>query len=73
MDSAGIIQSSPDILGGTVVFAGTRVPVKTLVDYLESGEPLGEFLRDFPSVSQEQAIALLELAQDMLIKYAHSA
>jgi uncharacterized protein (DUF433 family) len=57
-----VIHSDPDILGGTPVFVGTRVPVRTLLDYLEAGEPLGEFLEDFPSVSREQAVAALRLA-----------
>jgi len=50
-----VIRSDPEILGGTPVFAGTRVPVRNLLDYLEAGEPLSEFLEDFPSVSREQA------------------
>jgi uncharacterized protein (DUF433 family) len=54
-----VIHSDPDILGGTPVFVGTRVPVKTLLDYLEAGDPLDEFLDHFPSVSREQAIAAL--------------
>jgi uncharacterized protein (DUF433 family) len=48
-----VIQRDPDILGGTPVFVGTRVPVKTFIDYLEAGHPLAEFLDDFPSVSHE--------------------
>jgi uncharacterized protein (DUF433 family) len=58
-DKQRIIHSDPDIMGGTPVFVGTRVPVKTLLDYLESGERLDEFLDDFPTVSREQAIAAL--------------
>jgi uncharacterized protein (DUF433 family) len=61
------ILSSPDIMGGTPVFAGTRVPVQTFVEYLEAGDPLDEFLADFPSVTREQAIAVLELAKQLLI------
>jgi uncharacterized protein (DUF433 family) len=57
-----IVHSDPDIMGGTPVFVGTRVPVRTLLDYLEGGEPLEEFLDNFPSVSREQAIAFLEEA-----------
>jgi uncharacterized protein (DUF433 family) len=56
-----VVHSDPDILGGTPVFVGTRVPVKTLLDYLEAGDPLDEFLDHFPSVSREQAISVLEL------------
>ena len=58
-----IINRDPDILGGTPVFMGTRVPVKALFDYLEAGDNLSEFLDDFPSVRKDQALALLELAQ----------
>lgn len=60
-----VIHSDPDILGGTPVFVGTRVPVKTLYDYLETGDSLGEFLEDFPSVTRKQAVAALELAREM--------
>ncbi len=70
---ARIIHSDPDILGGTPVFVGTRVPVKTLLDYLEAGDPLDEFLEDFPTVSHEQAVAVLEMAKDMLVAHANSA
>jgi len=55
-----IVHSDPDILGGTPVFVGTRVPVQSLFDYLEGGETLDEFLRQFPSVKREQAVAGLE-------------
>jgi len=65
-----IIHSDPDILGGTPVFVGTRVPVKTLYDYLEAGDSLGEFLDDFPSVTREQAVAALELAREMTEAHA---
>lgn len=61
-----VIHSDTDILGGTPVFIGTRVPVKTLLDYLAAGDPLDEFLDHFPSVKKEQAIAVLNIAQDML-------
>ena len=67
-----VIHSDPDILGGTPVFIGTRVPVKTLMDYLEAGERLDEFLDHFPSVTREQAVAALELATEMLTTYAHT-
>ncbi|TRU70477.1 MAG: DUF433 domain-containing protein [Microcystis viridis Mv_BB_P_19951000_S69] len=62
MKTKAIIHSDPDILGGTPVFKGTRVPIKTLLDYLEAGDSLDVFLDHFPSVSKEQAIASLELA-----------
>ena len=60
----------PEILGGTPVFVGTRVPVRSLFDYLAAGDPLGEFLRQFPSVKRDQAIAALELARDSLLASA---
>ncbi len=66
--SARVVHSDPEILGGTPVFVGTRVPVHALVDYLEGGHPLDEFLDDFPSVSREQAIAALELAREALLR-----
>jgi len=60
-----IVHSDPDVLGGTPVFVGTRVPVKTLYDYLEGGDSLDEFLNDFPSVGRDQAVAALELGRAM--------
>jgi uncharacterized protein (DUF433 family) len=68
-----LIQRHPGILGGTPVFVGTRVPVQTLLDYLEAGDSLDEFLDHFPSVSREQAIAVLELAKEMLMAHADTA
>jgi len=65
-----LVLSSPDILGGTPVFAGTRVPVKNLTDYLEAGDNLDEFLEDFPAVSREQAVQFLELAKEALLAQA---
>lgn len=59
-----VITSDPEVQGGAVVFAGTRVPLKNLIDYLEAGDSLEEFLDDFPSVTREQAVAALELAQE---------
>ncbi len=61
MPNPKLIERSPDVLGDTLVFAGTRVPVQTLVDYLEGNHPLDEFLEDFPTVEREQAIGVLEL------------
>jgi uncharacterized protein (DUF433 family) len=55
-----VISSDPDVQGGAVVFAGTRVPLKNLIDYLEAGDSLEVFLDDFPSVRREQAVAALE-------------
>jgi uncharacterized protein (DUF433 family) len=57
-----IVTSSPDILNGTPVFAGTRVPVQTLIDYLEGGETIDDFLTGFPTVRREQVVAFLEEA-----------
>jgi uncharacterized protein (DUF433 family) len=54
------VHRDPEILEGTPVFVGTRVPFQTLIDYLEEGQPLAEFLADFPTVSRDQAIAALE-------------
>ncbi len=68
-----LITTSPDRLSGTPVFGGTRVPVQTLIDYLEAGEPLEAFLDDFPSVSREHAIAVLELAKAALLSNAVTA
>lgn len=73
MDHDHVIHSDPDILGGTPVFVGTRVPLKNLVDYLEGGHSLGEFLDDFPTVSHEQAVAALEEAKELLVANAHSS
>lgn len=60
MDRSQIVHSDPEILGGTPVFVGTRVPVQTLLVYLEKGETLEEFLDNFPTVAREQAVAFLE-------------
>ena len=74
MKSTGnVIHSHPDILGGTPVFVGTRVPAQSLFDYLEAGDTLDEFLHQFPSVEREQAVAALELARDALVTSARPA
>jgi len=65
-----VISCSPDVMGGTPVFAGTRVPVQTLLDYLEGGESIDDFLAGFPSVSREQVISFLEQAKDRLVAAA---
>lgn len=62
---AQIISRSPDIMSGTPVFAGTRVPVQTMIDYLAGGHPLDEFLDDFPTVRREQALELLQRVKEM--------
>ena len=71
--SNSIIHVDPEILSGTPVFVGTRVPAQALFDYLEGGETLDEFLRQFPSVTREQALAALDLARDSLLSIARSA
>ena len=73
MKSHSVVHSDPEILGGTPVFVGTRVQVQSLFDYLEGGETLNDFLRQFPSVEREQAIAALEMARDSIISSARSA
>ena len=65
--TASVVHSDPDILGGTPVFVGTRVPTRTLLDYLEAGDSLNEFLEDFPSVTREQAVAALQLANQSVM------
>lgn len=63
----GVIIRNPDILGGTPVFRGTRVPIQALFDYLQGGETLEDFLQGFPTVSREVAIAALEEAKELLL------
>ena len=63
-----IISSSPDVMGGTPVFAGTRVPVQTLIDYLKGGESIDDFLDGFPTVGKQQIIAFLEEAKEQMVK-----
>ena len=72
-DKSRVVHSDPDILAGTPVFVGTRVPVQSLFDYIEGGDTLDEFLRQFPSVQREQAIAALELARESLVTRARTA
>jgi uncharacterized protein (DUF433 family) len=61
-----VVSRNPDVMGGAPVFAGTRVPVQTLLDYLEGGETIDDFLAGFPSVTRQQVIAFLEQAKDRL-------
>lgn len=68
-----VVHSDPEILGGTPVFVGTRVPFQTLLDYLEAGDSLGDFLDDFPTVTREQAITALEQAKEALLADARAA
>lgn len=68
-----VVHSDPDIMGGTLVFTGTRVPVRNLFDYLEAGDSLSKFLDSFPSVSRDQAIAVLEIAREAVAADANLA
>ena len=68
-----VVSVDPEVMSGTPVFAGTRVPVKNLLDYLAAGDPLERFLDHFPSVRREQAVAVLEIAADLLGTHARSA
>ncbi len=65
-----VVCRSADVMGGTPVFCGTRVPVQTLLDYLEAGESIDDFLAGFPSVTCEQVIEFLEAAKDSLVESA---
>lgn len=68
-----LITRSKDVMSGAAVFASTRVPVQTLLDYLEEGDTLDSFLEDFPTVSREHALAVLELAKESLLAHADPA
>ena len=68
-----VVHRDPDILGGTPVFVGTRVPARILFEHLEAGDSLEVFLEQFPSVSREQAVAALELAREVLTEDARTA
>ena len=70
---SAVIHSDPEILGGTPVFVGTRVPFRNLIDYLERGHNLDEFLDEFPSVSREQAVAALEATDEAVSASARPA
>jgi len=67
LDLRAVFHSDPEILGGTPVFTGTRVPVQNLVDYLEGGESIDEFLTGFPTVKREQVIGFIEAAKEKLL------
>jgi uncharacterized protein (DUF433 family) len=73
MRNKTVIHSDPDILGGTPVFVGTRVPFQALIDYLEAGHPLSDFLKDFPTVTRRQTLAALDQAKEALLSYARLA
>lgn len=68
-----VIHRDPDILGGTPVFRGTRVPVRAIFDYLEAGDSLETFLDDFPSVRREQALGVLDMARNCLTSFDEAA
>ena len=65
-----LIAHSPDVLGDTPVFVGTRVPVRTLIDYIEGGHSLEDFLDDFPTVDRDQVIGVLEMMRDAILAQA---
>jgi uncharacterized protein (DUF433 family) len=73
MTKSSVVRSDPEILGSTPVFVGTRVPVQALIDYIEAGHSLPEFLDDFPSVTRQLAVAALEQAKAHLIADARVA
>lgn len=62
-----VISVNPDVMGGTPVFRGTRVPIQTLIDYLEGGESINDFLEGFPTVTRDQVIELLEQAKEKVL------
>lgn len=70
MKAKTVVVVDPEIMSGTPCFAGTRVPARTLIDYLEGGETLDDFLEDFPTVTHEQAIAFLEEASERMLATA---
>jgi uncharacterized protein (DUF433 family) len=67
MKKISVVKTDPEIMSGTPCFAGTRVPARTLIDYIEGGDTLEDFLEDFPTVSRQQAIAFLEEASDKML------
>lgn len=73
MAKSAVVHADPEIMGGTPVFIGTRVPFRALIDYLEGGHSLDEFLGSFPTVRREQAVAALEEAGEALLEHARSA
>ena len=73
MKKSSVVHSDPEILGGTPVFVGTRVPVQALIDYIEGGHSLEQFLDDFPTVSRELAVAALEQAKAHLLADARAS
>lgn len=72
-EASRIVQRSSKVMGGTPVFAGTRVPIQTLLDYLEAGDRLDDFLDEFPTVTREKAVAFLELAKEAAVAQASTS
>lgn len=72
-NASQIVQRSSKVMGGTPVFAGTRVPIQTLLDYLEAGDRLDDFLDEFPTVTREKAVAFLELAKEAAVAQASTS
>lgn len=72
-EMTSVVHSDPEILGGVPVFVGTRVPVQSLFDYIEGGDTLDEFVRQFPSVRREQAVGVLEIARESVMRRARTA
>ncbi len=70
MPVSKLIEHSPDVLGDTPVFVGTRVPVRTLIDYIEGGHSLEDFLDDFPTIHRDQAIGVLEIMRNAILAQA---
>jgi uncharacterized protein (DUF433 family) len=70
MKKSSVVKVDPEIMSGTPCFAGTRVPASALIDCIEAGETLDEFLEDFPSVTREQAVAYLEEARERMLAFA---
>jgi uncharacterized protein (DUF433 family) len=70
MKAEELIQTDPEILGGTPVFSGTRVPIRSLFDHLEGGDSIDDFLEGFPSVRRDQVVALLEISQQRVLEPA---
>ncbi|MPZ14590.1 MAG: DUF433 domain-containing protein [Chloroflexi bacterium] len=73
MKRTSVVHTDPDIMSGTPVFVGTRVPFRALIDYVEGGHTLDEFLADFPSVTREQAVAALDEAGTAVLEHARSS
>jgi len=71
--SSNVVYIDPEIMGGTPVFKGTRVPIETFFDYIEGGEPLSEFLQDFPTVTSDQVVQLLEEVKGEIIPSAKAS